>query len=98
MRLSTSEIIKIKTAIDKFASSYSLYLHGSRINDNLKGGDIDLFLIIPDDQFNHLVSKKHYLESEISLALCDQRIDLLLISKSEKEGNSFFADSDKIEL
>jgi hypothetical protein len=37
MRLSQAEIIVIKNVIGKFSPSYELYLHGSRLNDELKG-------------------------------------------------------------
>lgn len=98
MRLPASDIEKIKLAIRKFATTFTLYLHGSRVDGKLKGGDIDLFLIVPDAQLHDLKSKKHYLDSELSLAMDDQRIDLKILSMSEKDHDSFFMSSIKVEI
>jgi predicted nucleotidyltransferase len=43
MRLSSFEIASIVELVKKhFANNAEVYLFGSRVNDELKGGDIDL--------------------------------------------------------
>lgn len=45
MRLSSFEIASIVDLVKKhFAEDATVYLFGSRVNDELKGGDIDLFI------------------------------------------------------
>lgn len=57
----------------------ALYLFGSRTRDDLKGGDIDLLLRVP----NAILDKVKKLKIELSLAIQnrigDQKIDLLII-------------------
>lgn len=98
MRLAPSDIQRIKSSIEKYVSSYTLYLYGSRVDDELKGGDIDLFLVVSEEDVLHLKSKKHYLEAELSLQMDDQRIDLTILSEQEKNGDHFFRHAKKIEL
>ncbi len=96
MRLSQAEILVIKNVIRKFSPIYELYLHGSRLSDELKGGDIDLFIVLPDDVYKDLQTKKHYLESELSINLNEQKIDITLISQSNISSNDFFRKSEKM--
>ena len=48
MRLSTREQIGILRAVSKALPDAQVYLYGSRVNDNLRGGDIDLLILISD--------------------------------------------------
>jgi len=48
VRLSTKEIDTIKKTINSKLSNAKIYLFGSRLNDSKKGGDIDLFIISKD--------------------------------------------------
>jgi predicted nucleotidyltransferase len=98
MRLSQKEILDIRDVVSRFSPDYELYLHGSRISDELKGGDIDLFIILPDDIYNNVIRKKHYLESLISLELREQKIDITVISKSGAQSHDFFKNSKKIKI
>lgn len=60
-------------------TSAELRLHGSRVNDNLKGGDIDLLLITDDASIEaNIKTKKPYLLSEIKEKIGDQKIDLAI--------------------
>ncbi len=43
MRLTQNEIEIIKNEINKFIKA-DVYIFGSRLNDNLKGGDVDIFI------------------------------------------------------
>ena len=52
MRLSLTEIKAIiKSKNNSFGKSSKVYLFGSRVDDNKKGGDIDLY-IIPENDIN----------------------------------------------
>lgn len=98
MRLNSNEIQIIKKVINEFANEYELYLHGSRLDDDLKGGDIDLFLIFPDKIYSNIITKKHYLESQLSLQLREQKIDVTFLSKTSSVNNDFFKNSQKNRL
>jgi predicted nucleotidyltransferase len=81
MRLSPDQISKIKTAIGEVDPNGAIYLFGSRVDDSVKGGDIDLFV-----ESSYLIpfSKKLSLEWEIS-CLCDSDVDLLFKSPDAEE-------------
>lgn len=48
MRLKAEQIDFIKKSIFKYLPSSSIYLFGSRVDDNKKGGDIDILVIGKD--------------------------------------------------
>ncbi|MDX8406265.1 MAG: nucleotidyltransferase domain-containing protein [Mariprofundus sp.] len=49
MRLSDGEVKTIVHAVaSRFGAQARLYLFGSRLNDALRGGDIDLFVDLPE--------------------------------------------------
>jgi len=78
MRLSKEEIAFIKKTINSFIDG-DIYIFGSQIEDNKKGGDLDIF-IIPK-------IKKNYLE-EIALikTLIEEKLLLktdIIISKNK---------------
>jgi predicted nucleotidyltransferase len=45
MRLKDYEIKLIKKTIKDYIKDAKIYIFGSRLNDNKKGGDIDIFII-----------------------------------------------------
>jgi len=98
MRLSSYEISIIKKILLKHESNGKIYLHGSRIDDLKKGGDIDLFFVVPDESFKDITNNKIIISAELSLNLNEQKIDLTCLSFSEETTNSFFKNSQKVEL
>lgn len=83
MRLSSLEINAIKTKGEKiFGSSCTIYLFGSRVNDELKGGDIDLF--IETNEQNDLIEKKIQFLIEVKTLIGDQKIDLVIAEDSDR--------------
>ena len=77
MRLKEIEIVSIKKSTNLiFGKNSKVYLFGSRVDDNKKGGDIDLYIIpgikdnIYQKKFNFLVK----LEQEIGM----QKIDVIM--------------------
>ncbi len=67
MRLSDKEIEIIKTTINDIFGEATIYLFGSRLNPNKKGGDIDLFVIAKDK--SNLLQKKIKALSKLERAL-----------------------------
>lgn len=77
MRLSTEQrnIIE-KTAIRHFGKNVKVYLFGSRIYPEQKGGDIDLFLeAVPDELIT--IKKKIGFIIDLKKDLGDQKIDVV---------------------
>lgn len=61
MRLSDKIINAIIQSIESCVTpvNSNLYLYGSRTNNNLKGGDIDLLIISKDSEsYSNLINKK----------------------------------------
>lgn len=67
-----------------------VYLYGSRTQDNLKGGDIDLIFLVKNGQNSKLPSP-YALTNELKKqpSIGDQRIDLKIITKQEIENDPF---------
>lgn len=98
MRLTDQDVSIIKKVLLSYSNSGKVYLHGSRIDDSKKGGDIDLFFVVPDDDYKDIVNNKILMTAELSLELQGQKIDLICLAKSEKNSHSFFNNSQKREL
>jgi predicted nucleotidyltransferase len=79
MRLTPQEIQVIKSTVKKVMGREArVWLFGSRVDDNKRGGDIDLF--IEADLQNPLdrVQKKSQLWAKLQQRLGEQRIDIIL--------------------
>lgn len=66
-----------------FGESSKVYLFGSRVDDNKRGGDIDLFIEC-EKEHNNL---EHKLEFSSSLyeSIGEQQIDIILKTVNEKD-------------
>ncbi len=75
MRLNQYEIDCIKNlAVRHFGADVSVFLFGSRTNDQLRGGDIDLFI-----RGGHLnIRAKVDFLTDLILKIGDQKIDVVL--------------------
>ena len=75
MRLSNRYVDVIKLRFKEFFGDGDIYLFGSRVDDNKKGGDIDLYLIVR----NHvnLFEKKVKFLSRVKRELGEQKIDIV---------------------
>ncbi len=93
MRISNSEVLKIKKILNQFISDldYKIYLFGSRADDSKKGGDIDLLLFIKSNDFEKVYEKKPLLKFELETILGDQRVDLTLTTQEKKQEDLFIA-------
>lgn len=78
MRLTTEQADIIRqTARRRFGGDVRVWLFGSRVDDSARGGDIDLLVetgTTPDNAFRESVA----FETDLQLALGDQKIDILL--------------------
>jgi len=91
MRLSQKYI---STLIEKFETVFGdgrIFLFGSRVDDNLKGGDIDLYLH-PKNRDNIFRKKIKFL-AKVKRELGDQKIDIVFQEDEnrliEKEANKY---------
>ena len=75
MRLSKDEITIIKRVILKYIEDAKIFLFGSRVDDNKRGGDIDIFV-----QTDKIISLKNQLKilTEIEMNGIERKVDLLL--------------------
>jgi len=92
VRLSKLEVKQITKAITSFlhGQSAEIRLYGSRTNDNLKGGDIDLLLILNKSKsVTSLLAKKHEILAQIKGLIGEQKIDLKIASKQELQNDPF---------
>ncbi len=85
MRLAPQEVEWIKKSVQNIDPSAHVFLYGSRTQDHLSGGDIDLIVISEHLKF----SDKLTLLVEIKTHLGDQKIDLTLCSSSQSKTNPF---------
>ena len=92
MRLSQAEVESIILALKSFIKSNNakLFLFGSRVRDDIKGGDIDLLLLTNDDELaDELLSDKHKMLASIKKKIGDQKIDLIIRSSIRDRNDNF---------
>ncbi len=89
MRLSKFEIESIKTlSIRHFGSGTKVSLFGSRIHNELKGGDIDLLICVPKESQSTIRSKINFI-SDLILTIGEQKIDVVLDSFDKTDNATF---------
>lgn len=90
MRLSNFEIQTIQTLAKKhFGLLSRVFLFGSRVNDTLKGGDIDLF-VSSEGEGNLTLEKKISFLVDLKRCIGYQKIDVVLDSPSIRSRESFY--------
>ncbi len=81
MRLTPVQIDTIKNILSRYDPQGQVILFGSRTQDQLKGGDIDLFM-----QTSQPISLKQQMQANWQLEVAlDTRVDLLLCNPGESE-------------
>lgn len=77
MRLRAREIATIRAAVrGVFGASATVRLFGSRVGDDLRGGDIDLFVEIDPGQMT--IANEQRLRDRIAPAVEDLRVNIVL--------------------
>jgi predicted nucleotidyltransferase len=80
MRLKPAEVEKIKSSIGMLDAQAKIYLYGSRVDDALKGGDIDLLVFSTQLSF----MDKLKIKADLHYKLGEQKIDLLVAEDATK--------------
>ena len=81
MRLSATEVQKIKNKVQGIFGESIIYLFGSRLDDTKKGGDIDLY-IVPKDN-NNLFKKKLQIKTTLEDTLY-KPVDVVVASDQNR--------------
>ena len=81
MRISSQAQVAIKKHILAALPNSEVFLFGSRANDSLKGGDIDLLLLTPEKVPQMLL---HCIRRLIINDIGEQKIDLVNFRKSDE--------------
>jgi len=85
IRLTEQELINIKDIFTThFSTTDSLWVFGSRVQMNQKGGDIDLYIETFEKDSNILVTKKIEFLSDLKIAIGDQKIDVIINNNQNK--------------
>lgn len=93
MRLSDGTIKLIVKGFEEFSDcpkQYELYVFGSRVDPNKRGGDIDLLLIVDSAQAESMATIRHRLEGALKKYIDDQKLDLTIIGKSNLLSDPFY--------
>lgn len=95
MRLDSTQQEALKLAFQNLNNEDEVYLFGSRVDDDKKGGDIDLLIYSKQDSFE--LSRKI---SQDFFKHCEEKIDVLVIhpNKQSKEQKLFTTSLKKIPL
>ena len=89
MRLSKFEIDNIKSlAYIHFGKDVQVFLFGSRIDDQNRGGDIDLFIHNSNEDRLNIQTKINFL-TDLMLKIGEQKIDVVLDTK-EARNSGFY--------
>jgi predicted nucleotidyltransferase len=83
MRLTDFEQKMIKKAFIESFEEGKIYLFGSRVDENKRGGDIDLYLI-PSQKFDNERDRKIKFLVKLDLYIGEQKIDVILAKDSSR--------------
>ncbi len=86
MRLTTSQVSCIRDGVVKyFGSTSHAWLFGSRLDDQLRGGDIDLYIEPEAQDPTLLVDAKLKFLREMHRQMGEQKIDVVLRRAASQE-------------
>ena len=78
MRLSKKQIETIKSgAAEVFGEAAQVFLFGSRVNDTQRGGDIDLYVELPEMTEEHKRALESRFWIRLQRTLGEQKIDVV---------------------
>ena len=75
MRLSSYQLKAIKETFFEVFERGEIYIFGSRVKDSIKGGDIDLYLVVKDKK--DLFKKKIKFLAKLKRKIGEQKIDVV---------------------
>ena len=88
MRLTAIEKTLIKSEAKKiFGPGTKIFLFGSRVDDSLKGGDIDLYI---ETEKHTLLQDKIFLLSHLKLKMGDQKIDVVINAPNKNDRKIYY--------
>lgn len=86
MRLSAQQCSIIRNAVaENFGAAANVWLFGSRVDDNKRGGDIDLYIEAATDDADAIVESKLHFGVALYKQLGDQKIDVIVRRPGFKE-------------
>jgi len=91
MRITSHEQDVFINVLSQYVTSDAeLRLFGSRVDDNARGGDIDLLLIVADDQLRESVAyNKPDILAQIKTKIGEQKIDLVITTLDKIHASAF---------
>lgn len=91
MRLSSKELRAITWSFHECLSTlpFKLCLFGSRTDDNKKGGDIDLLVIVEPTAKEMVVGLKTKIRSKIFERIPEQKIDITVATENDLVSDPF---------
>lgn len=90
MRLNKFQIDTITNLARKyFGNDSTVYLFGSRTNDDLRGGDIDLFIRNGNETGLTIEAKIHFL-AELKAKIGDRKIDVVFDNANTRQRKNFY--------
>ncbi|MFN7904325.1 MAG: nucleotidyltransferase domain-containing protein [Pseudobdellovibrionaceae bacterium] len=83
--------MKIKNVLTELQllPSCKIFLFGSRLYDNKKGGDIDLLLLCSEVSYKNILNMKFKIKAELEFALDEQRVDLTIATQFSLDSDPF---------
>jgi len=80
MRITSKQLEAIKHTIHNLDPQALIYLFGSRVDDNKKGGDIDLLVLSQQLDFR----KQRKIKIKLYELIGEQKIDLIIAKETSK--------------
>jgi len=98
MRITLFEKTIIKSSVKRhFGGNADVYLFGSRVDDNRKGGDIDLY-ITTDLPTSEIIREKIGLLVDIELGLGEQKVDVVINNRTRQKPIYEIAEKEGVRL
>ena len=95
MRVKTEHIEFLKRSVKRYLPNAEIYLIGSRANDELKGGDIDILVL---DERELSGEEKRKIKIDYYKEAGEQKLDIASIKKDEQSTFKELALLDSIKL
>ncbi len=91
MRLTQKEVSSILSVFRnlELLPECKIFLFGSRLDQQKKGGDIDLMVVCPEYLYLKILENKFRIKSEIEFVVGEQRVDLTLATPQKLESELF---------